>query len=145
MAALSGAWRQPLIPWLKVTSGYPSTLVARDLATLAHLVDVPAVVLSSDDELVDEHAEIVALLLSGEVVNLQRDLHSLHGAISRPAPPKEISVWVSGANAVDSRAVFFQRFLGASAVGRDDNASVLSTRISHESYLAPEDDATESM
>jgi hypothetical protein len=81
----------PLGIWLRVSEGYRAALAARDVATLAWLVDLELVVV--EGERAAEQAEVVAALLSDEEVTFANAVATLRGAYNRPAPPRTIQVW----------------------------------------------------
>jgi hypothetical protein len=78
--------------WLSVSEEYPAQMATRDVRTLAVLMDLRHVVIEAADR-VYEHAEIVRALLSGEEVNLSNSVATLTHVVSRPVPPRSITVW----------------------------------------------------
>jgi hypothetical protein len=92
-AASAARWSVPVAVWLSVSAHYPSPVAARDVATLSWLGPLSAVVLHSDDGLVDEHARVVHALLSGDDVTLDSPVANLRGAFNRPLPPRPVDVW----------------------------------------------------
>ncbi|CAB4878290.1 unannotated protein [freshwater metagenome] len=70
---------------------YPAALLARDLATMAHLAPLSQVIVvgTLDD------AVVVAALLTNEPVTMSTTAGSLREAYNRPAPPTPIEVLLS--------------------------------------------------
>ncbi len=81
----------PLGPWLRVGSGYPASMAARDVATLSWLVDFDDVVIAGDHA--DLHAAVVRAMLSDDEVTVVNAVAEVRGAYNRPAPPRPITVW----------------------------------------------------
>ena len=78
-------------PWLRVGPDYPASLAARDLATLAWVVDVTDAVVEGPDAL--EQARVVRAMLGEDPVSLESPVATLVAAYNRPAPPHAIAVW----------------------------------------------------
>ncbi|HTT59277.1 MAG TPA: hypothetical protein VMF33_04455 [Acidimicrobiales bacterium] len=78
--------------WLGVSDGYPAQVATRDVRTLAVLVDLRHVVIDAPDR-VSEHAQIVRELLSGREVSLSNSVATLTRVVSRPVPPRPLTVW----------------------------------------------------
>lgn len=78
--------------WLRVSEGYPAQIATRDVRTLSVLMDLCHVVIEAPEPAV-EHAEIVRALLSGDEVNLSNSVATLTHVVSRPVPPRPITVW----------------------------------------------------
>ena len=95
-AIVLASWRDQLTgqvgAWLEVGPGYSAQIAARDVRTLAVLSDLRHVVIAATDR-VDDHADLVRVLLTGEEVNVSNDVATLRHAFSRPAPPQPITVW----------------------------------------------------
>ena len=91
VAAALRAGGAPAGVWLEVSADYVAQLVARDVATLAWLVDLSHVVVAG------EHAhaqgEVVRALLSDGEVNFANEVAVVRGAYNRPAPPHPLTVW----------------------------------------------------
>jgi hypothetical protein len=88
--------------WLKVSQGYPAQIATRDVRTLSVLMDLRHVVIDAPDR-ANEHAEIVRALLGGDEVNLSNSLVTLTHVVSRPVPPRPITVWVFEADQLSGR------------------------------------------
>jgi len=65
--------------WLVVGDDYPAQLAARDVKTLAALVSLTRVVIEASSP-VDQHADVLAALLSDDEVNFANDVVTLRGA-----------------------------------------------------------------
>jgi hypothetical protein len=78
--------------WLVIDDDYPAQLAARDLKTLAAIVPLTRVVIEAAS-MVDQHADVVAAMLTNDEVNLSNEVVELRGAYNRPAPPRRIDVW----------------------------------------------------
>ena len=78
--------------WLVVGDDYPAQLAARDVKTLAALVSLTRVVIEASSP-VDQHADVLAALLSDDEVNFANDVVTLRGAYNRPAPPRPLDLW----------------------------------------------------
>ncbi len=111
VAARAAAWRTPVGVWLEVSSDYPASMVARDVATLSRLVALDTVVVSAEDR-AEAHAQVVDALLGGGPVDLANDVARLSGAYNRPVPPRPVAVWWRdgrslrrGAASLDERGV----------------------------------------
>jgi hypothetical protein len=78
--------------WLSVSEGYPAQIATRDVRTLSVLMNLHHVVIEAPDS-VSEYAEIVRALLSGDEVNLSNAVATLTDVVSRPVPPRPITVW----------------------------------------------------
>ena len=70
---------------------YPAALVARDLATMAHLAPLRHVVVAGTRD----DAELIAALFTNEPVTMSNAAGTLTNAYNRPAPPTPIVVWLS--------------------------------------------------
>jgi hypothetical protein len=92
VTALADSWTRPVGMWLHIDSGYSASLTARDVATVSWLVDLSAVVLSSDDGRARDHAQVVAALLSGEATSIERGAVRVTEAFNRPAPRTAVRV-----------------------------------------------------
>jgi hypothetical protein len=91
-AALRGRLERPVGVWLEVSSGYRASLAARDVATLAWLIDLDLVVVSASSD-APSHADVVAALLTNDEVNFSNEVAVIAGAYNRPAPPRPVEVW----------------------------------------------------
>jgi hypothetical protein len=78
--------------WLNVSEEYPAQIATRDVRTLSVLLDLRHVVIEAPGSAL-EHAEIVRALLSGDEVNLSNSVATLTHVVSRPVPPRPITVW----------------------------------------------------
>jgi hypothetical protein len=92
LASWSGRLSGEVGAWLEVGPDYPAQIAARDARTLSVLTDLGHVVIAARDRAGD-HADVVRVLLTGEEVSFSSSVATLHHAISRPAPPKPITVW----------------------------------------------------
>jgi hypothetical protein len=117
-ASLAGELTGPVGVWLEVTDEYPAALAARDVATLAWLVDLALVVVEGASA--PDQADVVRALLTSDEVNFANPVATLRGAYNRPAPPRPVAVWsYDGAALVSGDA----RLLDAG--GRDSAAGAL--------------------
>lgn len=73
------------------SSAYPTALLARDLATMAHLAPLSRVIVAGTLD----GAVVVAAPLTNEPVTMSTTAGSLRGAYSRPAPPMPFEVLLS--------------------------------------------------
>ncbi|MGA2123311.1 MAG: hypothetical protein ABSG58_02680 [Acidimicrobiales bacterium] len=78
--------------WLRVSREYPAQIATRDVRTLSVLMDLRHVVIDAPEP-VSEHVEIVRALLSGDEVSLSNSVATLNNVVSRPVPPRPITVW----------------------------------------------------
>lgn len=95
VVAVAGAcvdWLGPWGLWLRASEDYSAGLIARDVKTLSHLLELDHVVVEADRD-AHLHAEVVAALLSGERVTLHNAVATITNAYNRPAPPRTITVW----------------------------------------------------
>jgi len=90
--ALHGRLARPVGVWLEVSTTYHASLAARDVATLAWLIDLDHVVVSAERDAAS-HAEVVAALLSDDEVNFTNAVAAIAHAYNRPAPPTPVEVW----------------------------------------------------
>ncbi|HVB70244.1 MAG TPA: hypothetical protein VND83_01915 [Acidimicrobiales bacterium] len=99
-ASLRDGLARPIGVWVEVSRDYPAALVARDAATLAHLVELDHVVVAGDAA--RDQADVVRSLLTNDEVNFANAAATLHGAYNRPAPPRPVTVWAYEASALVS-------------------------------------------
>ena len=92
VAGVSAAWSGSWGVWLRASEDYPAGLIARDVKTLARLLEIDHVVIDAAEH-ADAHAQVVAALLSEGPVTLHNAVASITGAYNRPAPPRPITVW----------------------------------------------------
>lgn len=92
VASLGEKVSGPIGVWLEVSSDYPSSLAARDVATLSWLIELGDVVISASSH-AESHADIVRALLSDDEVNFTNDVATITKAYNRPAPPRPVVVW----------------------------------------------------
>jgi len=100
-SALRGRLTRPVGVWLEVSDGYRASLAARDVATLAWLIDLDLVVIAAESHALS-HADVVAALLTNDEVNLTNDVAAIAHAFNRPAPPTAVAVWSYDGTAVRS-------------------------------------------
>lgn len=91
LAALGVSSDVELGLWLRVDEERPAVLVARDLATLSHLVHFGVVVIAANSDC-RAQADVVRALLSGDEVNFSNEVTTLRGAYNRPAPAWTLEV-----------------------------------------------------
>jgi hypothetical protein len=91
-SALRGRPSRPVGVWLEVSQGYHASLAARDVATLAWLIELELVVIASQSHAAS-HADVVAALLTNDEVNFSNDVAEIAHAYNRPAPPSAVAVW----------------------------------------------------
>ncbi len=92
LAGVSAEWAGSWGVWLIAGADYPASLIARDVKTLAALMEIDHVVIEASDH-ARAHAEIVAALLSGDEVTLHNAVAEISAAYNRPAPARAIRVW----------------------------------------------------
>jgi hypothetical protein len=90
--ALHGRCTRSVGVWLEVSDGYHASLAARDVATLAWLIELDLVVISAESH-ASSHADVVRALLTNDEVNFSNDVAVIKHAYNRPAPPTEVAVW----------------------------------------------------
>jgi len=95
VAANAGRFTQAFYVWQHVGADVPASIVARDVKTLAWLVDLRGVILWSDRGDIEEDAEIVAALLTRDDVTIEGGHDRVRGAWNRPRPPHPLEIWVS--------------------------------------------------
>ncbi|HUX04792.1 MAG TPA: hypothetical protein VMV53_07825 [Acidimicrobiales bacterium] len=91
VAAALRAQHPPAGVWLEVSEDYLAQLAARDVSTLAWLVNLDHVVVAGEHA--RAQAEVVRALLGDHEVNFANEVAALRGAYNRPAPPHAITVW----------------------------------------------------
>lgn len=77
--------------WIAVSPDRPAGLVARDVKTLAHLLELTDVVVEGPDA--PHQARVVEALLTDDPVTLATPVAELVDAYNRPAPPRPVAVW----------------------------------------------------
>jgi hypothetical protein len=92
LSALRGRVTRPVGVWLEVSDGYHASLAARDVATLAWLIELDLVVIAAESD-APSHAEVVAAMLTNDEVNFANDVAVIAHAYNRPAPPSAVAVW----------------------------------------------------
>jgi hypothetical protein len=101
VSALYGRLSRPVGVWLEVGDGYHASLAARDVATLAWLVELDLVVVAATSH-ATSHADVVAALLTNDEVNFSNDVAVIVHAYNRPAPPRPVAVWSYDGTTVQS-------------------------------------------
>ena len=97
----SGSWGI----WLEAGEDYGIGPIARDVRTLARLLEVDHVVLDAPAHALG-YAEALQALLVGEEVTMSNEAVTLRGVYSRPAAPRPITVWaVTGESLVHAERV----------------------------------------
>ncbi len=84
----SGSWGV----WLEVGEEYSIGPVARDVRTLARLLELDHVVLEAPAH-AEAYAEALEALLGGDEVTLSNEAVTLSAVVSRPAAPSRVTVW----------------------------------------------------
>ena len=92
LAGVCAGWEGSWGVWLTASEEYPSSLIARDVKTLATLTQLEHVVVDAVAHS-SAHAEVVRALLSDDEVNLANAVATIRAAYNRPAPTREIQVW----------------------------------------------------
>jgi hypothetical protein len=92
LAGVSGDWSGSWGVWLEASEDYSAGLIARDVKTLATLLEIVHVVIEAREN-AGAHAEVVAALLTNESVTLRNEVATITAAYNRPAPPRPVSVW----------------------------------------------------
>jgi len=93
LAAHGGDWSGSWGVWLEHSAHYPAPMIARDVKTLSHLMDLDHIVLYG--EKTEAAAEIVRAMLSDDVVTMTNAAATLVGATNHPAPPRPVAVWAT--------------------------------------------------
>jgi hypothetical protein len=97
VAANGEQWRGAVAPWLVVGANTPASLAAREIATLATLVPLADVVLSSDDDELLAHAQLVYALLHDDPATMTTSVGTLTEAYNRPLPSVAPRLWLCDA------------------------------------------------
>jgi hypothetical protein len=92
LAGVSAEWAGSWGVWLSASEDYPAALIARDVKTLAVLMEIDHVVIEAATD-ASAHAEVVAALLSDDEVTLHNAVANITAAYNRPAPPRPVCVW----------------------------------------------------
>lgn len=95
VVALSSRVHLPEAPvgvWLEVSSSYSAQMIARDIATLSHLITLDHVAIAAPANSF-EHTEIVRALLTDGPVSISNVAGDVVDAFNRPLPPNEITIW----------------------------------------------------
>jgi hypothetical protein len=77
--------------WVTASPERPAGVVARDVKTLAHLLELTDVVVEGPDAL--DQARVVEALLTDDEVSLDTAAWTISRAHNRPAPPRPVAVW----------------------------------------------------
>ncbi len=94
VAAEATSWTAPVAPWLHVSSKMSASLVAREIGTLSHLVELNDVVLTSSDGELSSHARIIHELLTSDPATITNSAASIVNAYNRPLPPRPLTIWI---------------------------------------------------
>ncbi|HEY5120609.1 MAG TPA: hypothetical protein VII84_03440 [Acidimicrobiales bacterium] len=109
LAGVSGEWAGSWGVWLRASENYPAALIARDVKTLAALLEIDHVVVEAAND-ARAHAEVVSTLLSDDEVTLHNAVANITAAYNRPAPPRPVCVWsVEGDTLVHEERVLRRR------------------------------------
>ena len=92
LAGVSAEWSGSWGVWLVASEDYSAGLIARDVKTLARLLEIDHVVVDAAEN-ADAHADVVVALLSDDSVTLHNEVANISAAYNRPAPPRPITVW----------------------------------------------------
>lgn len=92
LAGVSAEWAGSWGVWLRASEDYPAALIARDVKTLAALMEIDHVVIEAAND-ASAHAEVVTALLGDDEVTLHNAVATITGAYNRPAPPRPVCVW----------------------------------------------------
>jgi hypothetical protein len=92
LAGVSAEWAGSWGVWLLASEDYPAALIARDVKTLAVLMEIDHVVIEAVED-ARAHAEVVSALLSDDEVTLHNAVANITAAYNRPAPPRPVCVW----------------------------------------------------
>ena len=101
LAAVGATWEGSWGVWLEASAAYPASIIARDVKTLAAVMDIDHVVVDAAEN-ADAHAEVVRALLEGGPVTLENDVAHLRHAYNRPVPTRPITVWSTDEEGVAS-------------------------------------------
>ncbi len=77
--------------WVVASPDHPAGVIARDVKTLAHLLELTDVVVEGPDAA--DQARVVEALLTDDEVTLDTRAWMISGAHNRPAPPRPVAVW----------------------------------------------------
>jgi hypothetical protein len=109
LAGVSAEWAGSWGVWLRADEDYPAALIARDVKTLAALMEIDHVVIEAASD-VRSHAEVVSAMLSDDEVTLHNAVANITAAYNRPAPPRPVRVWsVEGDTLVHEERVLRHR------------------------------------
>ena len=78
----------PIGVWLTPSAKYSAQLIARDVATLSHLLRLTEVAVTTL-----AHADIVEALLQENEVTIANEVATITKAFNRPSPPHKVRVW----------------------------------------------------
>lgn len=92
LAGVSTEWAGSWGVWLRASEDYSAALIARDVKTLAVLMEIDHVVIEAANE-ARAHADVVSALLSDDEVTLHNAVAHITAAYNRPAPPRPVCVW----------------------------------------------------
>jgi hypothetical protein len=92
LAGVSTEWAGSWGVWLRASEDYPAALIARDVKTLAVLMEIDHVVIEAANE-ARAHADVVTAMLSDDEVTLANSVANITAAYNRPAPPRPVCVW----------------------------------------------------
>ena len=106
LAGVSAHWAGSWGVWLRASEDYSAAVIARDVKTLAALMEIDHVVIEAASD-APAHAEIVTALLSDDEVTLHNAVAKITRAYNRPAPPRPVCVW----SVVDDTLVHASRVL----------------------------------
>ncbi len=109
VAAVAQRWSGSWGVWLSASEDYPAALIARDVKTLAVVMDLDHVVIDADHD-APAHAAVVEALLSDAAVTLHNAVATITDAYNRPVPPRPVCVWhVEGEDLVHGARVLYRR------------------------------------
>lgn len=107
LAAHGPDWEGSWGVWLEASEAYPAQLIARDVKTLSHLMELDHVVISARADAA-AHAEVVWALLTADEVNFLNEVATLVQAYNRPAPASPLTVWYADGEALRSGQVVLE-------------------------------------
>lgn len=90
LAGLRGHLPSAIGVRLVANEDYPAALIARDAATLSHLVGLTTVVVGGD--VADDAVTLIQALLGDEPVTLANAAGTLSDAYNRPSPARALTV-----------------------------------------------------
>ncbi|HEY5303595.1 MAG TPA: hypothetical protein VIJ86_06015 [Acidimicrobiales bacterium] len=108
VAGVSAQWSGSWGVWLHASEDYSAGLIARDVKTLSHLLEIDHVVVDAEHD-ASAYADVVAALLTDEEVTMHNAVATITSAYNRPAPPRPITVWSAHEDEVRHASIVLRR------------------------------------